>query len=343
MNTLHFIKKNKRYFIAILLVVVFALIGRFITTIDFVKLKKYLLEMPVMIGGVLLASVLAYISSTAAWWLCLGKERKKTTFSELFAFKHLGEMLTVFNPTGIVAGDGLKATYIFQKGVDKKDGLSSILLSRALIFLSGISLLVISTVYIIISKTGNNESSARILTGVITIGLGAVFLSILGLHKNLYLGKMAKILKSKKKFTFITDKSVASIYDINQLLSDFFRYRKTSFISASLLSAAQWMFGALEFFIVLRMLSVPVVFPDAVAVEMGVIFFKTVGAVVPGQLGIEEYGNKVMLDTIGVHGNEIWLVITLMRRSRQLFWLGIAGIFAIVISKNNQKEISTDD
>jgi hypothetical protein len=103
------------------------------------------------------------------------------------------------------------------------------------------------------------------------------------------------------------------------------------------------MFGALEFFIVLRMLSVPVVFPDAVAVEMGVIFFKTVGAVVPGQLGIEEYGNKVMLDTIGVHGNEIWLVITLMRRSRQLFWLGIAGIFAIVISKNNQKEISTDD
>ena len=155
--------------------------------------------------------------------------------------------------------------------------------------------------------------------------------------------RINKTRQPKKKITFITDKSVASIYDINQLLSDFFRYRKTSFISAFLLSAAQWMFGALEFFIVLRMLSVPVVFPDAVAVEMGVIFFKTVGAVVPGQLGIEEYGNKVMLDTIGVHGNEIWLVITLMRRSRQLFWLGIAGIFAIVISKNNQKEISTDD
>jgi uncharacterized membrane protein YbhN (UPF0104 family) len=343
MNTFRFIKKNKTYFIAVLLVIVFMLIGRFITTIDFVKLKKYVLEMPVMIGGVLLVSTFAYISSTVAWWLCLGKGLGKITFPELFAFKHVGEMLTVFNPTGIIAGDGLKATYIFQKGVDKKDGLSSILLSRALVILSGIFLFVISTIYIIISKTGRDELSACILTGVITIGLGAVFLSILGLHKNLYLGKMAKMLKLQKAFSFITDKSVAYIYEINQLLSDFFRYRKTSFISAFFLSAAQWLFGALEFFIVLRMLSVPVAFPDAVAVEMGVIFFKTVGAVVPGQIGVEEYGNKVMLDTIGVYANEVWLVVTLMRRSRQLFWLGVAGMFAIVVSKNNQKKIYIND
>lgn len=120
MNTFRFIKKNKTYFIAVLLVIVFMLIGRFITTIDFVKLKKYVLEMPVMIGGVLLVSTFAYISSTVAWWLCLGKGLGKITFPELFAFKHVGEMLTVFNPTGIIAGDGLKATYIFQKGVDKK-------------------------------------------------------------------------------------------------------------------------------------------------------------------------------------------------------------------------------
>jgi len=75
---------------------------------------------------------------------------------------------------------------------------------------------------------------------------------------------------------------------------------------------------------------------------MGVIFFKTIGAVVPGQIGIEEYGNKVMLETIGVQSNEIWLVVTLMRRARQLFWLGIAGIFIFFISLNNQKS-SLDD
>ena len=138
MNLYKFVRKNKKYFIAVLLIVVFILIGRFISTINFNELKKYLCEMPAMMGGVIFASLLAYVSSTTAWWLCLGNERSKITFFELFAFKHIGEMLTIFNPTGIIAGDGLKAAYIFQKGIDKKEGLSSILLSRVLIFLSGI-------------------------------------------------------------------------------------------------------------------------------------------------------------------------------------------------------------
>lgn len=338
MNVYNFFKKYQKYIVAVLLIVVFILIGRFIATIDFAELKKYMQEMPAMIAGVILASLIGYISSTIAWWLCLGQERKKITFTELFAFKHVGEMLTIFNPTGIIAGDGLKAAYIFKKGVDKKEGLSSILLSRALIFLSGIFLLIISIVYLTINKINHDANAICIITGVITIGLFATFLSILGLHEKLYLGKMVEKLKSKKGFSFITDKSVISAYEVNQLLSNFFRYKSGSFISAFLLSAAQWLFGALEFFIVLRMLAVPVSFPDAVAIEMGVIFFKTIGAIVPGQIGIEEYGNKVMLSTIGVSSNEIWLVVTLMRRTRQLFWLGIAGIFVLAISKNKQKQ-----
>lgn len=69
---------------------------------------------------------------------------------------------------------------------------------------------------------------------------------------------------------------------------------------------------------------------------MGVIVFKTVGAIVPGQIGVEEYGNKVMLDAIGIVSNEIWLVVTLMRRGRQLFWLLVAGIFLLIITRFSQ-------
>ncbi|MDO5664543.1 MAG: lysylphosphatidylglycerol synthase transmembrane domain-containing protein [Bacteroidia bacterium] len=334
MSIYNFFKRNQKYIVAVLLIVVFILIGRFIATINFIELKKYMQETPAMIGGVIFASLIGYISSTIAWWLCFGQERKKTTFIQLFTFKHVGEMLTIFNPTGIIAGDGLKATYIFKKGIDKKEGLSSILLSRALLFLSGIFLLIVSIIYLTIDKISHDKNAVYILIGVIAIGLIATFLSMLGLHKKLYLGKMVEKLKSKKGFSFITDKSIISAYEVNQLLSDFFRYKNGNFIAAFLLSATQWLFGALEFFIVLRMLSVPISFPDAVTIEMGVIFFKTIGAIIPGQIGLEEYGNKVMLATIGVPSNEIWLVVTLMRRTRQLFWLAIAGIFALIISKS---------
>ena len=74
---------------------------------------------------------------------------------------------------------------------------------------------------------------------------------------------------------------------------------------------------------------------------MGVILFKTIGSVVPGQLGIEEYGNKVMLDAIGIKSNEVWLVVSLMRRARQLFWVLVAGIFWLVTSRtSNNKELN---
>jgi hypothetical protein len=78
-------------------------------------------------------------------------------------------------------------------------------------------------------------------------------------------------------------------------------------------------------------------FIDAVSVEMGVIIFKSLGTIIPGQLGVEEYGNKVLLDVIGINSNEIWLIVSLVRRSRQLFWLAMAGVFLIIITKKSYK------
>jgi hypothetical protein len=60
---------------------------------------------------------------------------------------------------------------------------------------------------------------------------------------------------------------------------------------------------------------------QAILVDMGVVFFKAAGAFVPGQIGFEEYGNKVMLAAIGVVGAEIWITASILRRTRQLFWI----------------------
>ena len=96
-----------------------------------------------------------------------------------------------------------------------------------------------------------------------------------------------------------------------------------------------WIFGAMEFFVIFTTLGLDVTVMSAIAVEMGVGVFKTLGSVIPGQLGIEEYGNKVMLDLIGVQSNEVWLAASLMRRGRQLFWLAVAGIASLVVYRRH--------
>lgn len=331
-----FFKKHKRYIILALLVTVFLLITRFISSIDLDLLKTYLRDMPNMFAGVILMSLCAYITSTAAWQLCMGKGARKVPFIELFMFRHVGEMLSIFNPTGIVAGESLKAVILNKRGISGTDSVSSILLQRVLVILSGIVLMVASVLYLTAGRVLNGGNILLILFGSGFITFIAYIVIRFLVHPKLFLGKTMEKLKKKTGWKIFTNELVSSSYEMNEVSSRYFKENKKRFLLAFLMCLIHWIFGAMEFYIILNMMGLPISVIQASAVEMGVILFKTIGAIVPGQIGVEEYGNKVMLDAIGVVSNEVWLVVTLMRRGRQLFWLFIAGIFLLIISNKLQ-------
>lgn len=343
MNFIAFLKKYKPQLIGVLLIIVLILVGKFISTVDFEQLSNYLTQMPEMFVGVLVVSFSAYLSATIAWHLLMGEARKKVRFVDLFMIKHVGEMLTIFNPTGIIAGEGIKAIYLQKRGIDSRHGLSSIIMLRILTMLSGIFLTVISGVYLILVKLGDSSKLLYIIIAVALIVFLSYLLTVFLLNPKLYFGRMVEKLQKKKGWSFLTDKIVASSYEINKISSDFFAANKIRFTSSFILCITHWIFGALEFYIILRILGLNPSLIDVVAVEMGIIFFKTIGAIIPGQIGIEEYGNKVMLDAIGVQSNEVWLVATLMRRGRQVFWLAVAGIFMLFISNTTQIKLKEND
>ncbi len=331
-----FIQKYRKYIIAVLLVTVFLLISRFVASIDFDKFKVYVSEMPGMFAGVVLASLISYTSSTIAWSLCMGGEGKKISFPSLFMFRHVGEMLSAFNPTSVIAGESLKAVILHKKGIDGTQGVSSILLHRILIIFSSVLLMAISIVYITVDSITNNGASILIIISVIAI-ISAIAFFVLRfiVHPKLFLAKTIDKLRKKTNWAFLTVNVIKSSYEMNRVASVYFRGNKGRFLVAFLLCTIHWIFGSVEFLIVLRMMGLDISLMQAVVVEMGVSLFKTIGMIVPAQIGVEEYGNKVMLDVIGVVSKEIWLVVTLMRRGRQLFWLLIAGIFTMIISKKS--------
>lgn len=334
-----FFKKYKKYIILALLITVFLLIARFISTIDLELLKSYLSDMPGMFAGVVLMSLLAYISSTIAWSLCMGGEGRKVPFVELFMFRHVGEMLSLFNPTGIVAGESLKAVILNRRGVSGTDSVSSILLQRVLVILSGVVLMVVSVLYLTAGQRINGGNVLLVFITLVFIAFLAYLVIRFLVHPKLFLGKTMEKLKRKTGWKLFSDKLIASSYEMNEVSSHYFRENKKRFLLAFLMCVIHWIFGAMEFYIVLKMMGLDITVIQASAVEMGVTLFKTIGAIVPGQIGIEEYGNKVMLNTIGIVSNEVWLVVTLMRRSRQLFWLLVAGIFMLIISRKLQIKI----
>ncbi|MDD3901055.1 MAG: lysylphosphatidylglycerol synthase transmembrane domain-containing protein [Dysgonamonadaceae bacterium] len=340
MKFIDFINKYQRHIIIGFLVFVFLLLARFVSSIDFNTLKDYLYETPGMIIGVIFFSLLSYVSTTFAWMLCMGKEVKKTHFYEVFMLKNVGDMLAAFNPTSILAGDGVKIVYLKKKGISGEHGLSSLLLLRALTIISAIILMVFALLYLTVGQLNNQNVLYIVLLALILIVI-IYLIARFFLHPKMFFGNFIDKLRIKTNWSILTDKVIESCYDINNILREYFIDNKGKFLFAFLLSAFQWIFGAMEFYIILNMLNVHMTPLDAIAVEMGVILFKTIGSVVPGQLGIEEYGNKVMLDAIGIKSNEVWLVVSLMRRARQLFWVLVAGIFWLVTSRtSNNKELN---
>ena len=341
MKFITFLKKYKKQIVAILLVFVLILVGRFISNVDFRQLGNYLKQMPGMFVGVLAASLLAYASSTVAWKLMLGEESKKIGFLNLFMIKHVGEILTTFNPTGIIAGEGIKTVYLHKRGVDTSYSLSSIAMIRILLLISGVFLALISVVYLLVVKAGDSSNLLNIIITVVLIAVLIYFFMVYLLNPKLSFGKTVEYISKKKNWSFLTDKVISSVYNINKISSDFFVANKVRFIISFLLCSLHWIFLAVEFYIVFKILGLNVAMIDAIAVQMGVIFFITLGAFIPGQIGVEEYGNKVMLAAIGIKSNEVWFVATLMRRARLVFWLLVAGIFMLIISKTTNMKFKS--
>jgi len=58
--------------------------------------------------------------------------------------------------------------------------------------------------------------------------------------------------------------------------------------------------------------------------------FKAIWAFVPGQIGIEEYASKMMLEFVNVPGSGVWITVSILRRARQIFWIG-AGFIAFLV------------
>jgi uncharacterized protein (TIRG00374 family) len=333
-----FYKKYKNVIKVILLLLVLAFVGQFVFLTDFNEIGKLLKKMPLIFVGILGASFLAYLCAALAWQLCLGAEHKKTSISQLFMMRHVGEMLSIFNPTSIVAGETLKAHYLNKQGISPENSISSILMSRILIVLSAILLLLLSTIYLIVNIYGAGENLILGILAAVLIGGFGYLLARFLLHSNLYFSKAMNKLQDKFGDKYITPKICQTVEDINKTCYRFYNENHSKFILAFVLSVVHWLLGAAEFYLILEALGYDCSVLNAVTIEMGVILFKTIGAVVPGQVGVEEYGNKVMLEMIGIAGNEVWVVVSIMRRARQLFWVVIAFIFYWLINRLNKSQ-----
>lgn len=280
---------------------------------------------------------IAYYCGAIGWKYCFIDARSGLSTFKLFLVRHAGETIGLLNPTGTLGAEAAKMYFLRKSGISGEKVLASLLSSRAIMVLSHLALFVPIVAYLSVSGmfTVDQLQIARwMLYAALGCGLaGTCIASLIFLVKR----------KRKETSRPWIKKIAAQLRGTSATLKSMLIHHRRALLLAFGFFLLHWIIGGLEFYFILKLLKINVNPAQALVVDLGVMFFKIAGTVIPGQIGIEEYGNKLMLSLIGITADEIWITASVLRRLRQVAWIlsGLAIYF--VLSRTNVRLNASPD
>ncbi|MDF2475622.1 MAG: hypothetical protein K0S24_1105 [Sphingobacterium sp.] len=320
---------SRRIIKAVFLLVIVLSLAIFLFHSDLSALKRELSTIGYRFTLLLLITLVAYLFGTFAWWICLGSSKKNINLAELFAVRQIGETVGLFNPTSVIGGDLLKAKLLTRYDIPLQQGLSSVAISRITAILSQLSLFLLTMIWLICSPL--KKEVMRYTGFAIYVVCAILLLVVLLIFYWLISTKTAP--KHLSADTSFLGKAKNQLQKLCWNTKDFYQQQNNVFWYSYSLFALHWFVGSLEFYLILKFLAVEVNVIHGLILDMSVILLKSTGAFVPGQLGVEEISNKLLLSMIGISGGSIWLSVSLLRRGRQVFWTAIGAIFYLCIKR----------
>ncbi len=286
----------------------------------------------------LLSTFVAYLLGTLGWWVCLGDQRHVIKIRQLFAVRQIGETVGIYNPTSIVGGDLLKTKLLTSYGISKFKASESVAISRLTAILSQFSLLLLATSWLLILR--HNKIPITITVSIIfliLLLLAACILTIQLLNKNTV--QKPTTLTNKRK---LIGKLQVQIRNLISQCQHFYQHQKKAFWISFFIFLLHWIAGSIEFYLILRLIGYDVTIMHGILMDMGVIIVKSVAGFIPGQLGIEELANKLVLLAVEIGTGSLWLTVSILRRIRQLFWIAFSAILYLTIPRATKNNISID-
>src|SRR5690606_3786538 len=307
---------------------IFVPITIFIVQVDFrmvfAELTKIGWKFFMLIG----VTFVAYLLGTLGWWVCLGTQRRKITVTRLFMIRQVGETVGLYNPTSVIGGDVLKNELLKPYGISTELTTRSIVGSRISVVLSRLMLLTLAIIWLM-------SNMDWISSTYVKYGLW-VFLNLLAVGQIVlffWLSRTSKTTGAHVEEGGYFRRWVYKVRDLAVQARCFYQQQSVNFWLSYLLFALHWLVGSMEFYYILSFLGYNIPLMESLLLDMGVIAVKSLGAFIPGQLGIEELGNKLVLAVIGIQAVSVWLVVSVLRRARQVFWIFIGLICYVLVRK----------
>ncbi len=249
--------------------------------------------------------------------------RDRLSFGTLLATRLAGEAFNVVTPTASLGGEAVKA-WLLRDRVPLDESVPSVIIAKTTITLAqGLFLLLgIALAEIVLA----GSALLRAMQWLLALEVVALAIFILMQTRGL-VGSSARLLD---RLGLRAMGGGATAARVDQALADFYRGEPRRLALSIAFHLAAWILGALETWLVLSFLGVPVSLLTATVIEAFATGVRFATFVVPGSLGAQEGGLLVIFLALGLGGSAA-VSFGLVRRLRELTWVAIGLLlFALI-------------
>lgn len=253
-----------------------------------------------------------------------------TWFKRIFNIRLVGEMFNAVLPAGGMGGEPVKA-YILKRryGIGLKAGTASLVLGKTVNMIALVLFLGAGFAFML-----QSEKLPLVYKTIGGLGLAVFALSILVFFVIQRVRLTSRISRRLAKWPggHHIAKRIEQIHEFDDMLVRFYTRHKARFLVAIVLAFVNWLLGILEVWGISWLLGHPVTFVDAWIIEAAIQLVRTAVFIMPASLGVQE-GTFLLLYAAITGSADLGLAVALVRRARELIWLGWGALVGLVYLK----------
>jgi uncharacterized protein (TIRG00374 family) len=257
--------------------------------------------------------VLVTVFDTLGWRFAFRRDRAR--FTALLSARLAGEAFNATTPTASVGGEAVKA-WLLRPSVPLGESLPSVVIAKTTITVSQALFLLfgIAVAWPILPSSHLLRAMEWLLIFE-AIGVGGfVFVQLFGMASAWQILKRLGLDAGADR--------VRSFQHLDHGLAGFYREAPGRLCLSIGCHFLGWAFSALESYVILHALGVPVSLATATVIEAFGTGIRFASFMVPAHLGALEGGHVVIFQALGL-GGPTGLAFTLVRRVREAAWTGL--------------------
>ena len=248
--------------------------------------------------------------------------RDLVPFRALFAARLAGEAFNLTTPTASIGGEAVKSLLV-RPWAPLSEGLPSVIVAKTTIVIGQALFLVVG----LAAAHAALPSDALVIRGMEWL-LVAQVVAVGGFVAVQAGGALRGSTRWLQKHGWLSDRPRETLVQINDELAHFYRREPRRLTLSIVYHFLAWLIGALESWLILRWIGLPVSLAEATAIEAFSTGIRFAAFLVPGYLGALEAGHVAIFAALGL-GAPAGLSFTLIRRVREAAWTGLGFLLLV--------------